>query len=44
MRGELRGRMVASALLDFRGFTRNLEQAYRQMWVSWCESQGTKAN
>ena len=40
MRAELRPRMAASVLLDFKGFTRNLEAAYRQMWHKWC-SQGT---
>ncbi len=37
LRGELRPRMAASPLADFAGFTRNLEQAYRRMWVDWCE-------
>lgn len=36
LRGQLRPRMAASALLDFQGFTRNVEAAYRQMWVDWC--------
>ncbi|HUE17769.1 MAG TPA: hypothetical protein VMR25_26675, partial [Planctomycetaceae bacterium] len=36
LRGELRARMVASPLLDFEGFTRHVEQAYRQMWRTWC--------
>jgi predicted O-linked N-acetylglucosamine transferase (SPINDLY family) len=36
LRAELRGRMTASPLLDFVGFTRNLESAYRQMWATWC--------
>jgi predicted O-linked N-acetylglucosamine transferase (SPINDLY family) len=36
LRGELRGRMSNSPLLDFPGFTRNVEQAYRQMWRAWC--------
>jgi predicted O-linked N-acetylglucosamine transferase (SPINDLY family) len=35
-RDELRGAMVASPLLDFVGFTRNLEAAYRAMWHTWC--------
>ncbi len=38
LRGELRPRMAASPLLDAAAFTRNLEQAYRQMWRTWCES------
>jgi predicted O-linked N-acetylglucosamine transferase (SPINDLY family) len=36
MRGELRARMADSPLLDFAGFTRNLENAYRRMWRDWC--------
>ncbi|HEV3136534.1 MAG TPA: hypothetical protein VGZ26_01495, partial [Pirellulales bacterium] len=44
MRGELRGRMADSALLDFRGFTGNLEQVYRQMWNTWCASQRARAD
>ena len=41
LRSELRPRMAASVLLDYQGFTRNLEQAYRQMWEKWRE-QGSK--
>ena len=36
LRAELRPRMAASVLLDHAGFTRNLEEAYRQMWRNWC--------
>ncbi len=36
LRAELRPRMADSPLLDFAGFTRNLETAYRQMWRTWC--------
>jgi predicted O-linked N-acetylglucosamine transferase (SPINDLY family) len=36
LRAQLRPRMAASALLDFQGFARNVEAAYRQMWVDWC--------
>jgi predicted O-linked N-acetylglucosamine transferase (SPINDLY family) len=37
LRAGLRQRMADSALLDFAGFTRNLEAAYRQMWSEWCQ-------
>jgi len=36
LRGALRARMAASPLLDFAGFTRNLETEYRAMWNRWC--------
>jgi predicted O-linked N-acetylglucosamine transferase (SPINDLY family) len=36
LRIELRLRMAGSPLSDFAGFTRNVEQAYRQMWLRWC--------
>jgi predicted O-linked N-acetylglucosamine transferase (SPINDLY family) len=36
LRAELRPRMAASVLLDFAGFTRNVEVAFRQMWREWC--------
>jgi predicted O-linked N-acetylglucosamine transferase (SPINDLY family) len=39
LRLTLRDRMAASPLLDFAGFTRNLEAAYRQMWIDWCAEQ-----
>jgi predicted O-linked N-acetylglucosamine transferase (SPINDLY family) len=42
MRRELRPRMADSALLDFQGFTRNVEQAYRQMWLAWCAANKMK--
>ncbi len=35
-RDALRPRMADSALLDFQGFTHNVEAAYRQMWLTWC--------
>ncbi len=38
LRKSLRSTMAASPLLDFSGFTRNLEQAYRKMWLTWCAS------
>ncbi len=38
LRSELRPRMAASCLLDFSGFARRVESAYRQMWIDWCGS------
>lgn len=38
LRTSLRDRMVSSALLDHVGFTRNLEAAYRAMWIAWAET------
>ncbi len=39
LRAGLRPRMAASPLCDGVGFTRNLEQAYREMWWKWCNPQ-----
>lgn len=36
LRHGLRERMSQSALMDLTGFTRTLEDAYRQMWIKWC--------
>ena len=36
LRSSLRLMMSTSPLMDFAGFTRNLEAAYRKMWQSWC--------
>jgi len=36
LRATLRQRMLASPLMDAKRFTRNVEQAYRQMWRRWC--------
>ncbi|CDH44155.1 tetratricopeptide repeat protein [Candidatus Contendibacter odensensis] len=36
-RATLRGRMLASPLCDESGFTRDLENAYRQMWQIYCQ-------
>jgi protein O-GlcNAc transferase len=37
-RRTTRDRLRASPLLDHRGFTRDLEAAYRLMWQRWCAS------
>jgi len=37
-RKVLRAAVEASPLCDGRGFTRNLERAYRSMWEAWCNS------
>lgn len=36
LRAGLRERMANSPLTDAKRFTRNLEQAYREMWAKWC--------
>ncbi len=36
IRASLRERMASSPLLDFTGFSHNLESAYRAMWRAWC--------
>ncbi len=36
LRAGLRERMENSSLCDAAGFTTDLEQAYREMWVAWC--------
>ena len=36
LRGQLRGRMRASPLLDEAGFARDLETLYRAAWRDWC--------
>ena len=38
LRSSLRAQMEQSPLMDEEGFTKAVEQAYRQMWQQWCES------
>jgi predicted O-linked N-acetylglucosamine transferase (SPINDLY family) len=40
LRSSLRRRLESSPLMDAAGFTRNLESAYRQIWTTWCSTQG----
>lgn len=37
LRAGMRARLAASPLRDEIGFTRNLETAYRDMWIKWCD-------
>jgi protein O-GlcNAc transferase len=39
LRSTLRDRMENSVLMDASRFTRQLEQAYRKMWHTWCAGQ-----
>lgn len=39
IRSTLRERMIKSPLMDAVGFTRSIEQTYRQAWTIYCESQ-----
>lgn len=43
LRTELRTRMKQSVLCNKAVFTRNLEQAYRTMWRTWCLAHGGTA-
>ena len=40
-RSGLRAAMLASPLLDYDRFTRDLEAAWRGMWMAWCGRQGS---
>ncbi len=37
LRASLRDRMRSSPLMDADGFARDIESAYRQMWLKWCK-------
>jgi len=39
LRHRLRGQLLHSPLCDGVGFTRELEDAYRDMWQNWCRGQ-----
>jgi predicted O-linked N-acetylglucosamine transferase (SPINDLY family) len=39
LRHGLRQQMARSVLLDFGGFARKVEAAYREMWRTWCAAQ-----
>lgn len=38
LRADLRQRIIDSPLSDAAGFTRDIENAYRQIWRNWCAS------
>ena len=38
LRSTMRERMKSSVLMDIRGFRRDVEAAYRQMWLNWCQA------
>jgi predicted O-linked N-acetylglucosamine transferase (SPINDLY family) len=40
LRKGLRQQMQDSPLMDKESFTKELETAYRNMWIHWCEQQG----
>ncbi len=42
LRGSLRVRMRESPLMDEPGFARDLEHAYREMWIRWCRTDGPR--
>ena len=43
LRSALRARLSASPLLDAEGFTQDLENAYREMWLRWCQGSAPKS-
>jgi len=42
IRQNIRKAFQASPFMDERGFTRDLEAAYRDMWRSWCRKQAAR--
>ncbi len=43
IRSSLRSEVQASALMNAKTFTAELEQAYRHCWQTWCRGTGTSA-
>ena len=43
LRAGLRQRMIESPLCDAPRFARNLEDAYRKMWRTWCEAEAGRS-
>lgn len=41
-RASLRQQLEQSPMRDFRGFTRELEAAYRELWADWCRRLGRR--
>ena len=39
LRAGLRARLESSPVMDAERFTRGLEAAFREMWVTWCDEQ-----
>lgn len=44
VRQGLRERLLDSALLDYQGFTRQLESKYREIWLNWCTARNDSPN
>lgn len=42
LRQGLRSRMATSSLTDAANYTRNLEKAYKNMWLQWCNRASQK--
>ncbi len=40
IRASLRTRMLNSPMMDYSGYARQLERAYRQMWRDYCRQKG----
>jgi hypothetical protein len=43
LRDGLRARLRASALMDERGVTRELETALREVWQDWCRERNEES-